>query len=425
MASLTTCKKTGLRMILVVRGRKRPKIGLGKMTEPKAYSILGHVNALESAEVDDTAPPKATAAWLTTIPEKLHNRLVEIGLTEPRAGSRVSTVGELIDRYKAQKFGSYKPGTIQTHEQTVASLEKHWRRDTPLRRLTAGDAERFRDALRSDKLAEATVRKRCAIASKMMRFAVRDDLMDRNPFEFAGIKMGNIASEHRQYIAAADALLVLNELPDTQWRLLFTLSRWGGLRVGSEPRLMRWGDIAWDHMKLTVHSPKTEHHPGRATRVIPLFQEIIDALEDRLEVAEAAGEAGPGDLVLPFMRGRTDASLRKTLLSAIKRAGVKQWPRLWHNLRASRQTELELTTPGHVVCDWLGNTGEVASKHYLMTIDAHFASAVGERAHEKAQLQAGMSHDEGGCDTEAQGHPQPITAHTPASQRIPTNCPPV
>ncbi|MCE5301936.1 MAG: hypothetical protein LLF97_02370, partial [Planctomycetaceae bacterium] len=31
--------------------------------------------------------------------------------------------------------------------------------------------------------------------------------------------------------------------------------------------------------------------------------------------------------------------------------------------------------PSHVVCDWLGNSEDVARKHYYQTTDAHFAEA--------------------------------------------------
>lgn len=48
----------------------------------------------------------------------------------------------------------------------------------------------------------------------------------------------------------------------------------------------------------------------------------------------------------------------------IKRAGVKAWPRLFRNLRASRETELPREHPIHVVSAWLGNSPRIALKHY-------------------------------------------------------------
>src|SRR5690606_3022729 len=59
----------------------------------------------------------------------------------------------------------------------------------------------------------------------------------------------------------------------------------------------------------------------------------------------------------------------------IAKAGLKPWPKLFHNLRATRETELAETYPLHVVCSWIGNTQAVAAKHYLQVTDAHFDAA--------------------------------------------------
>jgi hypothetical protein len=43
------------------------------------------------------------------------------------------------------------------------------------------------------------------------------------------------------------------------------------------------------------------------------------------------------------------------LLRLLLRADVSGWPRLFHSLRANRQTELQREFRLHVVCSWLGN----------------------------------------------------------------------
>jgi hypothetical protein len=57
---------------------------------------------------------------------------------------------------------------------------------------------------------------------------------------------------------------------------------------------------------------------------------------------------------------------------------VKPWPKLFHNLRSTRQTELTEKFPSHVVCAWLGNSRAVAQDHYLQVTDALFKEAVAE-----------------------------------------------
>jgi len=73
--------------------------------------------------------------------------------------------------------------------------------------------------------------------------------------------------------------------------------------------------------------------------------------------------------------GWANANLRTQLLKIMRRAGVAPWARLFHSMRASRQTELERDYPLHVVCSWLGNTEAVAKKSYLLVTDADFQKA--------------------------------------------------
>jgi len=60
----------------------------------------------------------------------------------------------------------------------------------------------------------------------------------------------------------------------------------------------------------------------------------------------------------------------------IKRAGLVPWGKTFQNLRASRETELVETFPVHVVTGWLGNSPDIARKHYLQTHEEHFRRAV-------------------------------------------------
>jgi hypothetical protein len=55
---------------------------------------------------------------------------------------------------------------------------------------------------------------------------------------------------------------------------------------------------------------------------------------------------------------------------------LKPWPKLFQNLRSSRETELTQKFPLHVVCAWMGNSQLVAAKHYLQVTDKHFTKAV-------------------------------------------------
>ena len=63
------------------------------------------------------------------------------------------------------------------------------------------------------------------------------------------------------------------------------------------------------------------------------------------------------------------------------------WPKLFQNLRSTRETELTKQFPIHVVCKWLGNSTTIASKHYLQITEEHYQDAAG-KAHQNAHHQA-------------------------------------
>ena len=163
---------------------------------------------------------------------------------------------------------------------------------------------------------------------------------------------------------------MLEACPDAQWRLLFALARYGGLRVPSEISGLQWGDIDWAKGRFTVASPKTAHHEGRASRVVPMFSELLPHFEEAFEQA-AEGEV----YCLPQFR-RHGVNLRTGLQRIIQRAGIEPWKKPWHNLRSTRQTELVDMYPSHVVCAWIGNTKAIADKHYLQVTEDHFEKAL-------------------------------------------------
>src|SRR5688572_24216677 len=122
--------------------------------------------------------------------------------------------------------------------------------------------------MKSAGYAEATISKRVKLARQIFRRGVRWKMLAENPFE--GVKAGSQQNKSRQYfISRADAQKVLDHCPDAQWRLLFALSRFAGLRCPSEHLNLTWGDVDWDHDRIRVTCSKTEHHEGRGERFIP------------------------------------------------------------------------------------------------------------------------------------------------------------
>jgi len=144
---------------------------------------------------------------------------------------------------------------------------------------------------------------------------------------------------------------------------------------------LTWADVNWEQGRILVHSPKTEHHEGGESRLVPLFPELLPYLH------EVFDEAEPGTEHVITRYRQPNSNLRTQLKRIIHKAGLKPWPRLFQNLRSTRETELTETFPLHVVTAWIGNSQLVARKHYLQVTDEHFARAAQNAAHE-AQKEA-------------------------------------
>jgi len=155
-----------------------------------------------------------------------------------------------------------------------------------------------------------------------------------------------------------------------EWRLIFALCRFGGLRCPSEVLRLKWEDVDWERMRFMVHAAKTEHFADGGIRLVPIFPEVYRALRDCFEQAEDGQEF----VITRYRSSR--ANLRTQLARIVQRAGLLPWPKLFQNLRSTRETELTEQFPLHVVCAWIGNSQPVAAKHYLQVTDTHFAKAV-------------------------------------------------
>lgn len=106
---------------------------------------------------------------------------------------------------------------------------------------------------------------------------------------------------------------------------------------------------------------------------MPVFQELKPYLEDHFDQAEPGTE-----FVLAKYRSPNGAYLRKRLDVIREKAGLRKWPRITHNLRASRQSELVRENPVQVVCAIMGNTPAVAHRHYIQVSEADILKAAGK-----------------------------------------------
>lgn len=364
MASIGKDRNGRKRILFVAEDGSRKTIRLGKLSMRQALAFKVKLEALMGARFTGNMDDE-TARWIADLPDDVYERLHAVSLVAPRASTTLST---FIEGYITER-ADVKTATSIVYGHTKRNLIDYFGADKPLREITSGEADQWRLYLIEQGLSDNTVRRRCGIAKQFMRAAKRHKLISENPFDdLPSWTRGN--AKRFYFITRQEAEKVLEACPDSQWRLVFSLARFGGLRTPSESLALKWQDIDWEHSRMIVHSSKTEHHEGGESRVVPIFPELLPCLREAFEEAEEGSE-----YVITRYRQR-NVNLRTQLLKIISRAGLKAWPKLFQNLRSSRETELSEQFPLHVVVAWLGNTQQVAMKHYLQVTDEHFEQAV-------------------------------------------------
>lgn len=365
MASISTDKRGYTRILFIGTDGKRRTIRLGKCGRKQAELFRAHIERITAAQRTGSAISKTTAAWLSELTSRQYDALVRAGLADEQ---RLTTLGAFLDEYIAT-CRDLKPATLVVYGHSRRNLVDFFGYDTPLASISEGDAEKWRRWLIYDQeLSDNTVRRRCGMAKQFFRAAIQHRYIDRNPFEhLSSTVRGN--REKFYFVTVEESERVLDACPDAEWRLIFALSRFGGLRCPSEHAQLKWSDVHWGADAITVRSPKTEHHPGKESRSVPIFADLRPYLEEAYELAE------PGAVyVVPRCR-QPGVNLRTQLERIIQRAGLTPWPKLFHNLRATRQCELSDRFPEYQVCEWVGNTPDVAKEHYLRVRSEHFRNA--------------------------------------------------
>jgi len=368
MASICNDPNGHRRILFVAPDGRRKTIRLGKCDRKTAESVCRHVEALLAARIAGQPVPRATATWLASLGTVLRDKLAAVGLAEA-ANSRPPTLGAFLDELFALRQAELKPSTMTVLRQARRWLERFLDPATRLDAITPQDADRVR-ALLLEGRAKATANKWTRLMKEFFAAAVRRGLISANPFgHIRGLAVVGDRSR-RVFIPADEVRRVLEVIPCPQFRLLVTLARWGGLRIPSEAAGLRWSDIDLPRGRMVIHAPKTAHHADGGVRIVPIFPEVRQALEELWETLPE----GSSDAVIT--RYPSVANLRTQLARWCLTAGIKPWLKPFQNMRATRATELADQFPSHVCASWLGHSERIADQFYRSVTDEHFARAV-------------------------------------------------
>jgi integrase len=367
LASITT-RSNGLSFIQFVVDGKRHTVNIGRLTGDRAARFKANLEALVRAKRYGLDAGDQATAWLHKLDDRIHEALARTGLVPSRHSTDRAgrSLGEFLDSVIVSRT-DVKPETARSLRNARARLVKHFGADRIIDTIHPGDADGFLRFLKAQEYADLTVGRTVKYARQFFRVAVRAKLLTENPFE--DVKASAAANTKRQFFVTREmAAAVLDACPDYHWRLIFALARYGGLRCPSEHLRLAWTDVDWERNRFLVHAPKTEHHEGKAERWVPIFPELRPFLEEAWERAEVGA-------VQIIKRTRRSREIYDGMRVILQRAGLKPWPKLFQNLRASCETELAAQFPIHVVCAWIGNSAAIAVKHYLQVTEGDFEKA--------------------------------------------------
>lgn len=350
---------------------KRVKISLGVVRESVANEAGVHIDTLLETYKYQTDFPPALTKWLQRLPDEVYQRLVAAGLVGERATAESSVLGSFLADYHALRAtggglgGGWTKSTSAKRQQTIDDLNLFFGDTMRMDEITSDDAIRWLNWMIGDApagrgLSPATASKKLKDARQFFEHAHEEGIIDRNPFR--KIKLPRQDNPERLfYVDRGTISRVLSEIKDSELRLVVALGRFAGFRIPSEAQSLRWSDLNREKKMMRVRSDKKAADATSGHRPCPIFDELIPFLD------AMGSPANSGDAcVLPTLDRRKNANLRSEFRRAIKRAGVKPWPRIFQNLRASALTDLAERYPLPQVCKWLGNSTRVAERHYFM-----------------------------------------------------------
>ena len=252
MALLSKDPKGNRTIQFTAGDRKRRTIRLGKITQKLADSINVRVELLNMAAISNSAVDPETAAWVGKLEPTLYDKLAKEGLVHGRIAAPKLNLEAFLAEYSTLR-ADVKRSTALVYRHTTNCLLGYFGSARPLSQISAGDADKWRlwlaitgkwaDGSVRKKLGENTIRRRCGVARQFFCAAMRERLIAENPFgEMKGISVRS-NRERDYHITREDAAKVIDACPDAQWRLIFALARYGGLRCPSEVLALTWGDV--------------------------------------------------------------------------------------------------------------------------------------------------------------------------------------
>ncbi len=347
----------------------------------RKYKICGFTNKRQAERTGEKIDlivrsqggsfPAEVLEWLEKLDDRNYNKLVKTGIIAPRV--KPGTLKELVEMFTTDK--TVKQTTINNRKTVGKHLFAFFGESTPVASINQEQAIKF-DLAMKERLAPASWGREVKEVKRFFARAVDMEWIKNNPF--GKLKGNNSTNKSRfYYVTPEESEKILGACSSAKLRLVFCLARYGGLRIPSELKFIKWSDIDvinGDRFIIRVPkatSKKDQESGNFATRPVPLFPELRKAFREYWESLRV----GAPDLIFP--KCPTGQAFKHRFERIFDSIGLPMWGKFFQNMRSTRDTELRKVFhyPEQDVNLWIGHTKKVALNHYMQTSENLFLEA--------------------------------------------------
>lgn len=328
-------------------------------TQRDAENVKMAVESFLNAERKLEPLDRRTRIFFETAPPDLLKRLGSLGFDIARTQLSVADVWNEFRRYEE---ATVKESTFIHRETVFNRFQAFFSEDVRFSDLSPVRVQEFRDEL-VKRYAPTTVAKSIVDLRTFGAWAIKRGYATTNPFK--EVPTGKTGNRDRDFQVPADwAPRILEACPTQNWRTLFCLWRFAGLRQ-QEPMLLTRESVDLGERKLRVYATKTERYENGGFRTVPIVPLLAKELKEQLRVIPK----NENYLIFGNRRKAFDRGFQYILIQA----GLPRWEKTFQNMRSSCENDwIAEGIPSHVVASWLGHSVKTQEKYYLRVLPEYF-----------------------------------------------------
>ena len=356
------------------RGKQRT-LYLGRsFTLASADRVTKIVSDILSCRKRGDTLPLDILRKIEALPGRVRKSFERLGLV---GGVASWTLDNLLHSFYESK-STLKLTTQKAYKTFGDLLLGFFGKDCRIDSIEKSECERFKNHLLT-KYSACTVARGLRRCRSVFKSAVDAGWLVKNPFDKITVN-AEVNLSRQVYIDRKTLSKVMANCRNDHDRLLLALARFGGLRIPSEIRQLRYCDFT-DRVIRIHEDTKT------GAREVPLFGEIREIFDRIVAAAQPSESSGRIFVNLGDFRPR--------IVSAIRAGGVEQWSKLFVNLRSSCITDMvERRYSEKMLDSMFGNSAVVRQRHYVQfRKDKEYSRALQDNEHLLKLLHEGVDED--------------------------------